>query len=404
MDGGHGQGLTRVVDALAALDAIAPLGARRARTTQALHRVLARPALAGCDLPPFTQSAVDGYAVRHEALGAAPVPVAGAVRAAALAAPPRLATGTAQRIYTGSMLPLGADTVVRQEWADLADGALALRRRPELGADVRVRGEELRAGTELAPAGRRLTAGGIAALAAAGVREVAVRAAPRIAVLVTGDEVAPPGRAPRLGQVPDANGPLVSSWLAAQGYAKVWLHYVADSPGAVRTALHHAFGRADLVLTTGGVSVGDHDHVPGVARELGATPLFWKVAQKPGKPVFAALRDRVPLLGLPGNPASVLVNMLVYARRALDRLEGIATPGPAFRTGLLDAAIAADPDRDQWLRVAVHDDGRGVTRLARLPKQGSHMLSNLLQAGGLAWIAAAPAETPAGTAVRWLPL
>lgn len=404
MDGSGPPGLTRVEQALAALDVLTLLPARRVRATAAMHAVLVRPALAGCDLPPFTQSAVDGYAVRHGDLAGAALPVAGAVRAAALTAPPQLAPGTAQRIYTGGMLPRGADTVVRQERARVENGAVSFLRRPELGDDVRVRGEELRAGAPLIAPGTRLTAGCVAALAAAGVGELAVTRAPRISVLVTGDEIAPPGRACRLGQVPDANGPLVAGWLASQGYSRVRLQYVADSPGAVRAALQRALEYADLVLTTGGVSVGDHDYVPRVVAELGGETLFWKVAQKPGKPVFAARCGGVPLLGLPGNPASVLVNLLVYVRRALDRLEGLSSPGPAFNSGVLDCPVKADPERDQWLRVALRFDERGIARLERLPKQASHMLSNLTQTGALAWIPAATHDLPAGSCVRWTAL
>lgn len=402
MDGCRGSGLVSVREALRALDAIAPLPTRRARPGNALHRVLAEPALAGCDLPPFTQSAVDGYAVRHADLSRAPLPLAGTVRATALAATPQLQPGTAQRIYTGGMLPEGADTVLRQEWADGENACLRVLRAPAPGTDVRHRGEELRAGASLAQAGLRLGPGHVAALAAAAVAQVVVHDAPRISVLVTGDEVAPPGAACKPGQVPDANGPLVTSWLAAQGYDKVRLEYVADSVQAVRGALERAFERADLVLTTGGVSVGDHDYVPRVALELGARTLFWKVAQKPGKPVFAALRERVPLLGLPGNPASVLVNLLSYVRGALDRLEGVAPPGPDFATGALAAPVAADAARDQWLRMALRFDARGCATLERLPRQGSHMLSNLTQAGALAWIPAGGGEIPAGSAVRFL--
>jgi len=396
--------LISVREALGALEQISPLAPRRMHLTRALHRVLAEPVLAACDLPPFTQSAVDGYAVRNQDLNQGVLPLGGTVRASALAALPELVPGTVQRIYTGGMLPQGADTVVRQEWTRAMDGAVQFLRAPEIGADVRRRGEELGSGARLADAGLRLTPGMLAALAAASLQEVAVHDAPRIAVLVTGDEVAPPGTDCRLGQVADANGPLVTAWLAAQGYAEVHLDYVTDSAATVRAALQQAFSHSDLVLTTGGVSVGDHDYVPRVALELGAQPLFWKVAQKPGKPVFAALRDGVPLLGLPGNPASVLVNLLVYARHALDRLEGLASPGPEFRTGVLESPVRADPERDQWVRVSVRFDELGRARLGRLPKQGSHMLSNLMHAGGLVWVPANASELPAGAAVRWIAL
>jgi molybdopterin molybdotransferase len=380
------------------------LPARRLRLTGALQRVLAAPALATCDLPPFTQSAVDGYAVRHADLARGALPLAGTVRAAAQAAAPVLAPGTAQRIFTGGMLPRGADTVARQEWVRSGPAAVEVLRIPEHGADVRAQGEELRAGAQLANAGVRLTPGHIGALAAAGIAQVAVRRAPRIAVLVTGDEVAAPGTRAGPGQVPDANGPLVMSWLAAQGHARVRLEYVPDAAASVRAALEGALARCDLVLSTGGVSVGDHDYVPGVARELGAVPLFWNVAQKPGKPVFAAQRGGAVLLGLPGNPASVLVNLLVYARRALDRLEGVADPGPRLRSAVLVDAVKRDAGRDQWLRMALAEDTDGCVRLARLPKQGSHMLSNLVHADALAWIPAGSGEMPSGALVRYSPI
>lgn len=402
MDGCGGHGLTTIAQAFAALDVIAPLPAERVTVTRSLHRVLAEPVCATCDLPPFPQSAVDGYAVRHADLAAGMLPVDGTVRAGTLACAPVLASGTAQRIFTGGMLPVGADTVVRQEWVERCADAIALRRPVEAGNDVRLQGEELAAGTPIATAGARVTPGLLAALAMAGIGEVAVRRAPRIAVLVTGDEVAPPGVTPRFGQIFDANGPLMAAQLAAWGYTDVSLRYVADSAQATREALARAFDTADLVLTTGGVSVGDHDHIPAVARSLDARELFWKVAQKPGKPLFAALRGAVALLGLPGNPASVLVNLHTHVRRALDRLEGLAAPGPAFESGVLAMPVRPDGERDVWLRVTLGTAGDGTVKLARLPKQASHMLSNMAQAGALAWIPAGNTELPAGTVARYL--
>lgn len=404
MDGCRGTGLTTVSAALDALDAVAPLPARSASLAHALHRVLARPVHAACDLPPFTQSAVDGYAVRHADLAADALPLAGAVRAGVLSAAPALVPGTAQRIFTGGMLPAGADTVVRQEWARAEGGDLRVLRRPQAGADVRAQGEELRAGAVLAPPGLRLTPAHLGALAAAGVRRVDVHDAPRVALLVTGDEVVRPGAAARFGQVPDANGPLVTAWLAARGYDKVRAEHVPDSAEATRVALRRALEHCDLVLTTGGVSVGEHDHVPEAAERLGARRLFWKVAQKPGKPLYAALGGRALLLGLPGNPAAVLVNLVVHVTRALDALEGVTAPGPASRTGVLESALEADAERDRWLRMGLRYDETGTARLQRLPRQGSHMLSNLMSANALAWIPAATQPLPAGSVVRWFEL
>lgn len=404
MQGCAGSGLIGVEAALRALDAVTPLPAVTVSIGHALHRVLAEPAYAARELPPFTQSAVDGYALRHADLANGPLVLAGVVRAGARDGAPRLVPGTAQRIYTGAMLPDGADSVLRQEGAHIAEGRLHATAPLAAGSDVRHRGEELAAGTMLAPDGTRITPGILAALAMAGVATVEARAAPRVAVLVTGDEVVAPGAATRPGQVHDANGPLVTGWLAAQGYAGVLLQRVADSAEAVRSALAGALARSNLVITTGGVSVGDHDYVPSVARALGVEPLFWKVAQKPGKPVFAGRSERALVLGLPGNPASVLVNLVVYVRRALDRLEGLREPGPRFVAGALRERERPDAARDHWLRVAVAHDETGCARLARLPKQASHMLSNLAQAGGLAWIPAGAAELPEGTVVRWLAL
>jgi molybdopterin molybdotransferase len=261
----------------------------------------------------------------------------------------------------------------------------------------------LRRGAPLAPRGLRLMAGHLGALAAAGVRGVRVHRAPRIAVLVTGDEVVARGAADRLGEVPDANGPLVTAWLAARGCPGARLEYVPDSAAATRRALARALERSDLVVTTGGVSVGDHDHIPSAAESLGARRLFWKVAQKPGKPLYAARGGRALLLGLPGNPAAVLVNLVVYVRRALDVLEGLATPGPVARIGVLEAGVEAEAGRDRWLRMGLRYDERGGPQLARLPRQGSHMLSNLVGAQALAWIPAG-CTLPAGSVVRWFEL
>lgn len=402
MDGCRGHGLLGVSAALAALDAVAPLPSRRVSLAHALHRVLAQPVAAACDLPPFTQSAVDGYAVRHADLAAGALPLAGTVRAGAQDAAPALAPATAQRIFTGGMLPIGADTVVRQEWVQARHGHVRLLRVPAAGADVRACGEELHAGSILAGAGLRLAASHLGALAAAGVRAVEVHDAPRVALLVTGDEIVRPGAAGRLGQVPDANGPLATAWLAAQGYDRVEAEYVLDSPEATRLALKRALEHCDLVLTTGGVSVGEHDHIPEAAERLGVRRLFWKVAQKPGKPLYAALGERALLLGLPGNPAAVLVNLLVYARRALDLLEGVATPGPAPRPGVLEEDARPDAERDSWVRMRARIDEQGTVRLGRLPKQASHMLSNLVGANALAWIPAGARPLPAGSAVRWI--
>ncbi|MGH8519145.1 MAG: molybdopterin molybdotransferase MoeA, partial [Panacagrimonas sp.] len=347
------------------------------------------------------------YALRAADVTSHPVrlPLAGVVAAGPHTRLPRLPAGHACRIYTGGLIPEGADAVVRQEWTRRdADAAVIIERATPIGQDIRPQGEELRRGTLLLDAGRRLNAGHVAMLAMAGVAEVPVRGAPRIRVLVSGDEVIDAGRELRPGEVYNANGPLVAGWMAQAGYAGVSVEHVADTESAVAAALSRAFAEADLVITTGGVSVGDRDLIAPGAEQLGATRVLWKVAQKPGKPLYVARHGRVLLMGLPGNPASVLVNLVSFVRRALDRLEGVAEPGPQVGTGVLVTGIRPDAERESWVRVRIEADPRGMTRVHPQPNQASHMLSNLAAADRLAWVAASNSPLPAGSVVRWIDL
>lgn len=385
------------------------LETQRLPPTAALQRVLAAPVAAQVDLPMFTQSAVDGYALRAADLAGAGdlwpqrLPLAGEIRAGVAPQAP-LPPGCAQRIFTGGRLPDGADTVARQEIVERDGERIALRAPLAAGVDVRRRGEELRAGTTLARAGQRLHAGLVAALAMAGVAEVEAVRAPRVRALVTGDEVAQD--APGEAGVYDANGPLLRSWFVERGYAAPRVDYVIDDRARLEAALREALDESDLVLTTGGVSVGDHDLVRPVATALGVREVFWQVAQKPGKPLYFGVREtgarRCALLGLPGNPGAVLIGLHVHVAAALARLEGLGEPAPAWRAGRLDEAVRADA-REQLLRMALRIDGQGQVRLARLGRQDSHMLSNLAAAGALARIPAG-AALEAGALVQWLPL
>lgn len=388
---------------------ITPLPSERLALNGALQRVLAAPVVATVDLPMFVQSAVDGYALRAvdiaAASDAAPVrlPLAGEVRAGVAPDAP-LRAGETQRIFTGGRLPSGADTVARQEVVE-RDGEVAVLRRPlPLATDVRQRGEELRAGFELAQAGQNLHAGLVAALAMAGVAEVEVHRAPRVRVLVTGDEVMQqlPGEA----GIFDANGPLLHSWFVERGYAAPRIDYVADDREQLRAAMDDALRDCDLLLTTGGVSVGDHDLVRPVAEELGVREVFWQVAQKPGKPLYFGVRDdlgtRRLILGLPGNPGAVLIGLHVHVAAMLARLQSAREAAPAWRAGRLATAVRADA-RDQLLRMRLRIDDEGQVWLDRLGHQASHMLSNLAAATALVRIPAGVA-LDASAIVQWLAL
>ena len=385
-------------------DAVTMLGVERVELARALNRVASGDVTAACDLPPFAQSAMDGYAMRAADVSTLPrrLPLSTTVAAGPHDVLPQLPSGHACRIYTGGLIPIGADAVVRQEWTERDGESVVILRETPVGQDIRPQGEELRKGDPLIAAGRRLNAGHIAMLGMAGVADIEVRRAPRIRVLVSGDEVIDAGRTLRPGEVYNANGPLITAWLAQAGYPPATVEHLPDDETAVRLALQRAFAEADLVLTTGGVSVGDRDLIAPEAEKLGAERVFWKVAQKPGKPLYVARLGGSLLIGLPGNPASVLVNVASFVRRALDRLEGLASPGPVMRTGVLVTSIKADAERESWVRVRTEVDSRGLVRLHPLANQASHMLSNLAEADALARIAASASPAPAGRQVSWL--
>lgn len=384
------------------LAATPPLPVRQVALDAALGCVLAQPAYTAQPLPPFDQSGVDGYAVRHADLATVPVrlPLGTTVAAAAQTQRPYLAPGTAVRILTGGWLPDGADTVVRQELTHREDGCIVVREAVAPGADVRRCGEEMPSGAIIAPAGTPVTPGLVGALALAGVREVTVYARPRIVVLVTGDEVVAHGAPLAPGQIPDANGPLLAAYLGAWGCPPLRIEHVPDRQEAVRDALVRAFAAADLVLTTGGVSVGDYDFIPAVAEQLGATPLLWKVAQKPGMPLYVARCGQALLFGLPGNPASVLVNLHVYVRASLDRMCGL-DPARRWRWARAPHTLRREAQKTFWLRARIVYADDGVLRVEPLHGQASHMLGNLAQADALVRVPglheAAPVEI-----VRWL--
>lgn len=370
-----------VDEALARVIAAAkPLGIETLPLAAARGRVLAATAHAQHPLPLFTQSAVDGYAVRQADLAVLPctLPLAAPIAARAQAAHPVLAPGMAARILTGGLLPLGADTVVRQERTTRSEHSVTVLEDVATGTDIRTIGEEMPAGSIVASTGQVVTPGLIGALALAGVPQVAVWKLPRIVVLVSGDEVVRDGGPLQLGQVPDANGPLLQAYLSEWGMPPLRIEPVADTADAVRAAMARAFADADLVLTTGGVSVGDHDYIPSVAESLGAERLLWKVAQKPGMPLYVAQRKGVLLFGLPGNPASVLVNLMVYVRAALDAMQQ-RDPAQRWQPVTLTEAPRADREKTLWLRACAEESGA----MKVLGGQASHMLGNLAQATAL---------------------
>jgi molybdopterin molybdotransferase len=308
------------------LDHLPRLGGEQVALPEARGRVLAAPVRASRDVPPFRNSAMDGYAVRAADLAGAGVerPVrlrvletigAGDVPSASVT------PGTAVRIMTGAPLPDGADAVVRLEDTREAAEEVEVRSAIEPGSNVRHPGEDVRAGDVVLSGGRSLRPADVGVLASLGVTFVDVRCRPRVAILSTGNELVDVGEPLGPGQIVNSNAFTLAAAVEEVGGIPIRLGIVRDQPELIRAAFQLAF-RADLVLSTGGVSVGSFDYVRGILAELGCEERFWKVAQKPGKPLTFGMRGDTPVFGLPGNPVSCLVCFYVYVVPALRTMMG----------------------------------------------------------------------------------
>ncbi len=366
----------------------------------AAGRILAEPARALVDLPPFPSSAMDGYAVRAEDTPGV-LPVAVRVAAGHPAAGP-LAHGSAAAIATGGVVPDGADAIVPIENAVERDGQVEVAERPEIGAHVRARGGDVRAGDVVADAGGRLGAVQIGALAAAGVAEVSSARRPRVAVLATGSELRSPGDPLAPGEIYESNRQMIAAALRRTGAEIDLLPAVADDDSSHRDALERGL-TADVLVTSGGVSVGPHDLVRRIESELGVEELFWGVAIKPGKPLSFGVRGDTLVFGLPGNPVSSLVGSFVFVAPALLALQGAAEPGPVYDAGRTSAALRRNPHRDEFVRARKTLDDTGAV-LAAVSGQESHMVARAASADVLVHVPRGQGEIAAGKTVRYLSL
>lgn len=376
-----------------------PLPPREVPLLDALGRTLAEEVVAPGDVPPFRNSAMDGYAVRGADVATAParLRVVGSVQAGAM--PQRaVGAGEAMRVMTGAPMPEGADTVVRVEDTDNADDVVTITRVTPAGLSVRQAGEDMRAGETVLRAGTVLRPAEIGLLASVGRTKPRVVARPRVAVLSTGDEVVEPADQPGPGQIRDANRYSLAAAIFAAGCGP-WLRpIVRDTPDALREALRDALD-ADAIVTSGGVSVGDHDWVKPVVGELGTIDL-WSIAIRPGRPLaFAELRgDRrtVPLFGLPGNPVSALLTFEIFVRPALLTMAGrTKLHRPRARARLLDAV--SKPAHLRFFARGVHDAAARTVRTTG--PQGSGILRSMSLASCLIDLPAGPDRVEAGEEV-----
>jgi molybdopterin molybdotransferase len=373
-----------------------PLPSETVPLVEARGRVLAEPARAAVDLPPFASSAMDGFAVRSADTPGTLVVVERI--AAGRPAGRALAAGEAMGIATGGVVPDGADAVVPIEDVVDHDNSVEIPSDVVSSANVRPRGGDSGQGEEVVAAGTRLGAAQIGALAAAGVPEVRVARRPRAAVLATGTELREPGEHLEPGQIYEANGVMLSAALDAAGAFVDRIPAVADDEGEHRAVLERALA-ADVVVSSGGVSVGPHDLVRRVAKELGVEEVFWRVAVKPGKPVSFGTRGATLVFGLPGNPVSTLVGFELFVRPALRALEGERDPGPRWEEGTLARSVRQNAVRDELVRAR-----RTAVGFEPLGGQESHMIVRAAAADALVHVPRGDGELAAGEPVRFLPL
>ncbi len=308
-----------------------PLGVERVPLRQAAHRFVARPVRARYDLPPFDNSAMDGWAVRSSDLESAradsPVRLAqaGESRAGGEGPLPQLRSGETIRIFTGAVVPPGADTVVMQEYASEEREVVSFGRPIKAGANIRRRGEDLRAESEMLGVGARLAAGEIGLLASQRHAAIDVFRRPVVAVISTGDELRDIGDPAEPHTIVNSNGYALATQIEDAGAVPWVLPVVPDEPRATTEAIREAL-RADVVLTVGGISVGEHDYVKAAFGEAGVDLDFWKVRMKPGKPLTFGRSGQVPVVGLPGNPVSAVVTFELFVRPGLRRMLGDPRP------------------------------------------------------------------------------
>jgi molybdopterin molybdotransferase len=313
-----------------------------------------------------------------------------------------LAPGEAMAIATGGLVPDGADAVIPIEYVVEHDNRVEVPDEVPVGANVRPAGGDVRSGDQIVQSGVRLGASQLAALAGAGVAEVQVARRPRATVVVTGSELRPPGEPLAPGQIYEANGLLLDAQLRGAGAVVEQLGPVADDADAHREALRRGLD-SDLLVSSGGVSVGPHDLVRTIEAELGVEEVFWGVAVKPGKPISFGVADGSLVFGLPGNPVSVLVGFELFVRPALLALQGVADPLPRFEPGTLASALDRNPGRDELVRARVAAGESGPV-LEPLAGRESHMIARAASADALVLVPRGEEQLAPGAPVEFLRL
>lgn len=376
---------------------------------EACFLVTAEDVIAEQAYPYFSYSSMDGYAVHSEDLDGAsadnPVtlPLAGEIRAAT-GKRPVLPRGQAIRIMTGGPMPEGSDAVVQQEDVDEKADLVTFYGPVAKGNFINREGEEIARGDILWPAGKALNPAAIGLIATFGVSSIAVYPAPSVFILTTGDELIAPGEPRGYGEIYDSVTPMLASALRRAGFDRISSRRCKDDRGLLLDALSLALAESDIVVSVGGVSVGEYDFVRDVAERAGVEKIFWKVSQKPGKPLYFGKKGDTLLFGLPGNPAAALACLQLYVLPAARRIMGYSSPGPEWLNGVIAEAMENRTDRTNFLRVVARKDAHGGYLLERAGGQSSYMLSSFSRANALAQLPPGPVRIDAGEKVQFAPL
>jgi molybdopterin molybdotransferase len=384
------------------LESVRVLPVENVGLNAALGRILAEAIASLADLPGFDNSAMDGYAVRAGDIAQAPVrlPVVGESRAGAM--PEAHTPGTAMRIFTGAPMPNGADTIVRQEDTTRNDATVVIEVAAALGTSVRRRGADMGAGVTVLRPGQALSSIDIGVAAALGHDTLVVGGRPRVTLLATGDELVPAGTPTADAQLVDSNSPMLGAAVSEAGGLPTFLGIAHDSKDSLREMLRTA-SSADLVVSSAGVSVGDHDWVREVVSELG-TIATWRVAMRPGKPVLIGTLGSAIFIGLPGNPVSSSVTFELFARPAIRRMQGASDVQRRRIQVRLGEEMTKPAALETYSRAVLRTVDGDLPSAFSAGDQGSSMLQSLTRADCLLVLPVGDEAFRAGTIVQAIPL
>lgn len=371
---------------------------------QARGRVAGEDILAKLSHPPVAVSAMDGYGLSSQDVGQLPVRLRkiGESRAGA-SFQGRMARGACVRIFTGAAVPEGVDVIALQEDAEESGGEVVIRETPKPGQYIRRAGLDFSAGQALVRQGKVLTARDLGLLASAGHGQVAVRRRPKVAILSTGDELVPPGEAPGPDQIVCSNGLALSAAVESWGAEALDLGIAVDRAEAIAEAADRAMG-ADILVTSGGASAGDHDLVQAGVAQRGFVQSFWRIAMRPGKPLMFGRIGALPVLGVPGNPVSALVCAMLFLKPVLNKMYGASSPELTFETAVLGSAMGANDRREEYARARLERGADGRLAVWPFSAQDSAMQMALAQSGALVRRPPFAPPAPAGSEVEILRL